>query len=295
MTDTYTTRPSLAAEEMRVTGTQNYSCINWGSVLAGAVVSLAIFTLLSTFGAAIGLSSTSAIPGKGLSSRAIGIATALWIVWTVVTSFIVGAYFAGRLHHRAMASSLHEAEIRDGAHGLVVWALVSILMAAFSIMSVANSTKILVRSTMTDPFAYTVDKMLRPVAGNAVASPENRDEIKRVFANVAMSGALAADDKAFLQTEIAVKTGVAPVDAAKRVEDAIASAVATAERTRADVEKARKAGILAAFLTAASLAVGAAAAWWAATTGGKHRDEGLSMSQFARWNHRKSIATQARS
>ena len=38
--------------------------------------------------------------------------------------------------------------------------------------------------------------------------------------------------------------------------------------------RARKAAVVLGFVTAATLLLGAAAAWWGATMGGKHRDEG---------------------
>jgi hypothetical protein len=38
-----------------------------------------------------------------------------------------------------------------------------------------------------------------------------------------------------------------------------------------------------AFLTAVSLALGAAAAWTAAALGGRHRDEGVDASDMFRW------------
>ena len=49
---------------------------------------------------------------------------------------------------------------------------------------------------------------------------------------------------------------------------------ATVASLRDDVNTARKLGILAAFLAAATLAISAAAGWWSATLGGQHRDEG---------------------
>jgi hypothetical protein len=38
--------------------------------------------------------------------------------------------------------------------------------------------------------------------------------------------------------------------------------------------------VLITFLTAASLAVGAAACWWAATIGGRHRDQAADFSHI---------------
>ena len=53
------------------------------------------------------------------------------------------------------------------------------------------------------------------------------------------------------------------------------TAVDDAKAKAADAaEAARKMTVLSAFLTAASLLVAAAGAWWAASKGGRHRDEG---------------------
>jgi hypothetical protein len=64
-------------------------------------------------------------------------------------------------------------------------------------------------------------------------------------------------------------------DAEQRVNQVIAS-------TKEAADKARKVGIVAAFLTAASLLAGLAAAWTGARLGGTHRDEGLIWRGFAR-------------
>ena len=48
-------------------------------------------------------------------------------------------------------------------------------------------------------------------------------------------------------------------------------------------DKVRRATVLVAFVTAASLVVSAAAAWWAAGMGGRHRDEGTDFSHLVSW------------
>jgi hypothetical protein len=58
---------------------------------------------------------------------------------------------------------------------------------------------------------------------------------------------------------------MAQPDAERRVEDAI-TAASTA------VQKARRSAVILGFATAASLLAGAAAAWYAACAGGRHRD-----------------------
>jgi hypothetical protein len=69
---------------------------------------------------------------------------------------------------------------------------------------------------------------------------------------------------------------VAQADAQKRVSTAV-------QQVRDNANRTRRTGIMVAFLTAASLAVGAAAAWAAAALGGRHRDEGVDTSDMFRW------------
>jgi hypothetical protein len=64
----------------------------------------------------------------------------------------------------------------------------------------------------------------------------------------------------------------------------------SAERLREDqakaketAETARKTGILLAFLSAATMLIGAVAAWYGATLGGRHRDENVGVSAFSRF------------
>jgi hypothetical protein len=56
-----------------------------------------------------------------------------------------------------------------------------------------------------------------------------------------------------------------------------------AQSSREAAETARKAGIILAFLTAAAMVLGVAAAWWGAGMGGRHRDENFDASHLTRW------------
>lgn len=97
--------------------------------------------------------------------------------------------------------------------------------------------------------------------------------------------ALAApsdDDKAYLAQVVSQQTGVSAADAKTRVEkvyDDLADAKGNAAKA---AETARQIGVIAAFLLAASLVISAAGAFWAATEGGSHRDEGAVFEGFFR-------------
>jgi hypothetical protein len=79
---------------------------------------------------------------------------------------------------------------------------------------------------------------------------------------------------------IAARTGVAEDEAKTRVDTMVTSAQHAAEEAKQQAERAKRFAVIAAFVAAASLAISAAAAFWAAGIGGRHRDEG---TMIPRW------------
>ena len=273
------------------------SYVDWGSIIAGSVVAAAISTLMTTFGAAIGLSATSPFSGQGLSAKALGIATALWVLWVGLSSFMVGGYLAGRLRRRVHDASESESDVRDGAHGLVVWAIGTLMIAYLATSSVASITRVgadalskgasaLGGASMkaldqaSDPIQSAIDRLTRGNAPAGTNVDQTRGAITRVLANAATTGTLSPEDRTYLTSQVASATGIPQEEANKRIDDTMAQVNALSERAKQAAESARKTGVLVAFLTAASLVISAAAAWWAATTGGKHRDENMDLTHF---------------
>lgn len=153
--------------------------IDWPAVLGGAVVAAAIAGLLTTFGAALGLSTISAEPGEG-SFGFWAIVTALWVVVSLVASYLAGGYVAGRMRRRADDADAEEVSARDGINGLVVWGLgmlVTAWMAAGAVGGLASA----VGST-----AQAVGSAVGGVAQGAGAA----------LGNAAQGVAQAADDGA---------------------------------------------------------------------------------------------------
>ena len=99
-----------------------------------------------------------------------------------------------------------------------------------------------------------------------------RGEAGRIIAQGAIDGTVSEADRAYLAQVVAANTGLPPEEATARVEQTL-TAIDTARQAAADAaEKARKTGVVAAFLTAAALLVSAVGAFWAAQVGGNHRD-----------------------
>ncbi|MGE0748198.1 MAG: hypothetical protein AB7K86_23255, partial [Rhodospirillales bacterium] len=306
------------------------SYVDWGAIFAGAVFAAALSFLMLAFGAAIGLTLTSPHRGEGASLTAIAVVSALWLLWVQVSSFAAGGYVTGRLRRRLFEGTPHEADMRDGLHGLVVWgigALAAMLLAASTIAGAARTGAEVAataasgiaagamtaaggaaaaasgqsgpsgqgaQSSPADPFGYTVDLMFRsdaqPAPGDTAAS---RQEAVRILAAGAASGSIPQEDRAYLARIVSARTGLSQPEAEARVNEVIAQARATAqaaeEKAREAADQARKAAILVAFLSAASLLVGAAAAWWAARLGGTHRDEGTDFSAMIRTRRSPSV------
>jgi len=259
--------------------------VDWAAIFAGTALASAIAIVLFTFGTAIGLSIVSPYEGEGTSRNVYFLVLGLWSLWIVVSSFMAGGYLAGRLRRRIGDGTAHEVEVRDGAHGLTVWATgviaASLLLTAGVAGVVGSATQVAAAASQNDangPLEYTIDSLFRG-PGESTSDERNeaeRREVARLLTYGLTQGELTPANRMYLNNVVAGRTGLALTAAEERVEMVMADA-----KRKADV--ARKTGVIIGFLTAAALVVGAAAAAWSATLGGRHRDEGVDTSSFWRW------------
>ena len=263
-------------------GSHVHSFVDWPAILAGAAVASALSFVSISFGSAIGLTFTSPYSG---SRSAIGVAIAigLWTLWIAMSSVIAGAYVAGRLHRRHGQATQHEVEVRDGAHGLVVWALSALAGVWLATSALSGATDVAARAassvTNGDPLSYAADSLLRRDDGGLSTAPnagQARDQVKTMIAAGGVSGDMTPADRAYLTKLVAGQTGLAEPQAQARVDQMIATRKAAAE-------KARKSGVIAGFVAAVSLLLAAVAGWWAAALGGRHRDEETVFTGLGHW------------
>jgi hypothetical protein len=102
------------------------SYIHWGPVIAGAVAAAAIAFVLHAFAAAIGLAVGSTAPTWRDTSWALWLLSGLYLVLVAFLSYGAGGYLAGRVRS-TWKTSEDEIEFRDGVHGILVWALATLL------------------------------------------------------------------------------------------------------------------------------------------------------------------------
>jgi len=269
-------------------GRESSSYVDWPAIIGGIVFASAISILFITFGSAIGLNFLDFNAREGASPILVGIAAASWFLWVQVSSFMAGGYLTGRLRRRHFDATEDESDVRDGAHGLLVWAgamIVGAVLAVSGIGAAANAVGGAVATATVsasnaaegavdaiDPNAYFIDTLFR---GNTAPDAEgSRAEAGRIFAQAALGdGTLAAEDRTYLANVVAANTGLTPEEAQARV-DQVAASVEQARQDAIEAARiARNTAIIAAFLLAASSLAAAIGAYWAAQKGGNHRDK----------------------
>ena len=281
--------------------------LEWGPVILGALGATAISVVLLTFGAALGLSIVSPYPYAGISAKGLAVLTGTYVALVTVASFGAGGYLAGRLRSPwagAVGNEVTESHFRDGSYGFGVWALGVLLGSALAVSGVGGVLKAVVGSTTAvaaagaagaasnpaagaafsrlsmEPTDFAVDRVLAPTpapAGAPATAPSSRADlaapVARVFAANLANPQLNAADRTYLVQLVMQQTGLPQADAEKRVDQAFTDLKAAEQKARDAAEQARKATLIAAFLAAATLAIGCAAACGGAGLGGRHRDD----------------------
>lgn len=169
--------------------------VDWAAIFAGAAVATAAGLVLITFGTALGMTVTSPYEGEGLSPVAFAIAAGLWLLWVQILSFGAGGYVAARLRPRMTDLTEHEVDVRDGLHGVLVWA-VGVIAAAFIAFATAGGATTAARTAdMRGDLAASAaavasenvnaeaakEAATNPNAANAT-TPERRAEVARKLA-----------------------------------------------------------------------------------------------------------------
>jgi MFS family permease len=100
--------------------------VAWGPVIAGVILSLIVYLLMSVLGTAIGASLLSPL-SRPNPLHGFGFGSGIWVIVTTVVAVFVGSYFAGRC-----------APVLGWLHGLLSWA-VMVLLVAYGMTSLVGS------------------------------------------------------------------------------------------------------------------------------------------------------------
>lgn len=117
----------------------NTSSASWGAIFAGAAAAAAISMVLLILGTGLGLATSSPWSDQGLEASTIGISSIAWVFVTQIIAAGLGGYLAGRLRMKWPDVQTDEVFFRDTAHGLLTWAVASLLTAALLGTAVAGA------------------------------------------------------------------------------------------------------------------------------------------------------------
>lgn len=254
------------------------SGVSWAAVIAGAFAASALSLTLLALGAGFGLLSVSPWESGEATAAKVGTAAIIWLIVVQIAASGMGGYLAGRLRTKWAAIHTHEVYFRDTAHGFLVWAVAVVITAAFlgSAATAMVGGAAMSGEAPGSENAYFVDTLFRPVPGGSAAVPGNgptlfavdaavRGEAAVILAKAVREGDAAAADQTYLAQLVSARTGLSQSAAAQRVSDVITQARQAADAAR----KATARLLLWIFL---ALLIGAFCASYAATIGGRQRD-----------------------
>src|SRR6202011_5844472 len=164
-----------------------------------AFVAASATLILIALGSGIGFASVSPWTNQGVSVTTFAISSAIWLILTQWISAGLGGYIAGRLRTRWVSVHTHEVFFRDTAHGLITWAVATVLVAGVLTSGVMSGVGAAAQvasagvqggaagaasagaqgamgssSGATSPVsAYTLDKLFRPAGQSAGGSGSN--------------------------------------------------------------------------------------------------------------------------
>ena len=246
MDQTITTGPAVRSADLSSSPAK--SAASWPSIIAGAVVAMSATLVMIALGSGIGFASISPWTDHGVTATTFAISTAIWLIVTQWISAALGGYLAGRLRTRWAGVHTHEVFFRDTAHGLITWAVATVLVAAVLTSGVMSGVGAAGRATAqvaaagvqgaqagaaaagtqgaagssnsaTSPVsAYTLDKLFRPSGSNtgssgSGASMDPKTETAHLIANALATGNVPDADRAYLVDQVAARTGVSQAEA----------------------------------------------------------------------------------
>jgi hypothetical protein len=229
--------------------------------------------VLHAFALAMGFSVSSTAPTWRDASFALVALSGLYVFLAALASYGLGGYLAGLMGERL--TSRENADLRDGLHGLLVWALATLLTALIGLATAQSLTRLAApsggqagASTSVggeNLIAFDLDRLFRAERRPNTDLEYARAEAARILLTTSSHRGMQPDDRSYLVRLTSATTGLAQPDAERRVEE-------VAARAKENITRARRSAVVLAFTAGAAALLGAAAAWFAACAGGRIRD-----------------------
>ncbi|THK42394.1 hypothetical protein E8Q33_02230 [Methylophaga sp. SB9B] len=281
---------------METLSASNNSSVSWAAIFAGAVSAAAMTLIMLILGFGLGFSVISPWQNEGVSMEAIGWSTVIWLTFTQIVSAGLGGYMAGRLRTRWTDINIDEIYFRDTAHGLISWAVATLLVATLILSSIgavisgsakagaslaggATSAAPMISDAVSESSDYVTNALLRTAPGAEIeqrADRDVRDELSTIVVQALRDGELNEDDKQYVVGLVANYTELNEAEAEQRIDEVIARAQQAATDAELAAREAADAALTSATFASLwlfiALLIGAYIASFMATVGGRQRD-----------------------
>jgi hypothetical protein len=179
--------------EVLISDETQSSAVSWPPIVAGAIAAAAASLILLALGAGFGFTSVSPWSATEETASTFGVVAAIWLVVVQWLCSAFGGYIAGRLRTKWVGIHDDEVFFRDTAHGLLAWALATVVTVALfvfagsSILGAGTRAAATVAggaaqgaaqgavaqgaSSMTDPTGYLLDTLFRPATPANTGQP----------------------------------------------------------------------------------------------------------------------------
>ncbi|SAK83836.1 hypothetical protein AWB77_04331 [Caballeronia fortuita] len=156
--------------------------LSWGSIIAGVILSMIVYLIMSVLGTAIGASLLSPMT-KPDPLHGFGFGSGVWVIVTTVLAVFVGSYYAGRC-----------APVLGWLHGLLSWAVMTLFVVygMTSLITGAMST--------AGSVAATTAQVSATAANQSGTTPSIVDTAKQQVQAAVASAASAASSPQAEQT-----------------------------------------------------------------------------------------------
>jgi hypothetical protein len=141
---------------------------DWGAIVGGALAAIAVSIILFTAGSGFGLSTAEPWSFANRAPETFAISAAIWLIVMQWLSAAFGGYLAGRLRAKWIGRRTDEVLFRDTAHGLLAWALATVMVAALFALGTLGTTAAVVtgQSAPAAEAAAALTEQAREAAAN---------------------------------------------------------------------------------------------------------------------------------
>ena len=280
-------RPSRTCDRRAADTPTDFRYIQWGPVIAGALLAAALALVLHAFAVGLGLSMSSTAPTWRDASFFLVLLSGLYLLLIAFISYGLGAYVAGRL--RTAPHSRHYGRNRVsrrrarppgvGARDPADRAARARRRAGGDAACGAEHGQAgpAASATGENIIAYDLDRLFRSERPPQGDMTYTRGEAARILLTVSSHRGIQDDDRAYLVRLVTSRTGLAQPEAERRVNEVVG-------RVKDDIERARKTAVILAFMGGAAAMLGAAVAWFAACAGGRDRDDSVRSILYGWWH-----------